>query len=79
MNDQHAGLSQVLAEQRMTDRRRQASHALGRGIGPPIRRRRLRAPRWELQPVAGGSRPAGPLARWPSIAAQPGRRPRSVS
>jgi hypothetical protein len=63
MNDQHAGLSQVLVEQRMTDRRRQAFHALGRGIGRPIRRRRLRAPRWELQPVAGGSRPAGPLAK----------------
>jgi len=32
MHSQHAGLSQVLAEQRMTDRREQASRALGRGI-----------------------------------------------
>ena len=37
----------ALAEQHMTDRREQASHALGPGIGPPIRRRPSRAPRWE--------------------------------
>jgi hypothetical protein len=60
MHNQHAGLSQALAEQRMTDPRERASHALGRGIGPPLRRRPSRAPRWELQPVAGG---AGPLAK----------------
>jgi hypothetical protein len=47
MHNQHAGLSQALAEQRMTYRREQASHALGGGIGQPIRRRRSRAPRWE--------------------------------
>jgi hypothetical protein len=47
MHNQHAGLSQALAEQHMTDRREQASHAPGPGIGPPIRRRPSRAPRWE--------------------------------
>ena len=32
MHNQHAGLSQVLAEQRITERRHQAAHArLGRG------------------------------------------------
>jgi hypothetical protein len=63
MNNQHAGRSQLLAEQRITQRRQQASHALGRCIGQPIRRRRSRAPRWELQPVAGGSRSAGLLTK----------------
>jgi hypothetical protein len=57
MHNQHAGLSQALAEQRMTDRREQASRALGRGIAQPTRRRQSRAPRWEWQPVAAGSRP----------------------
>jgi hypothetical protein len=47
MHNQRAGLRQVLAEQHMTDRREQASHALGPGIGPPIRRRPSRAPRWD--------------------------------
>jgi hypothetical protein len=37
----------ALAEQHMTDRREPASHALGPGIGPPIRRRPSRAPRWD--------------------------------
>jgi hypothetical protein len=63
MDNQHAGLSQLLADQRITQRRQQASHALERCMGQPMRRRRSRAPRWELQPVAGGSRPAGPLAK----------------
>lgn len=47
MHNQHARLSQALAEHRMTDRREPASHALGPGIGPPIRRRPSRAPRWD--------------------------------
>jgi hypothetical protein len=47
MHNQHAGLSQALAEQRMTDRREQAAHALEPGIGPPRPRRPSRAPRWD--------------------------------
>jgi hypothetical protein len=47
MHNQHAGLRQALAEQHMTDRREQASYALGPGIGPPIRWRPSRAPRWD--------------------------------
>ena len=47
MHNQHAGLSQALAEQQMTDRREPASDALGPGIGPPRRRRPARAPRWD--------------------------------
>jgi hypothetical protein len=60
MHNQHAGLSQVLAEQRITQRREQAAHALEHAIGPPIRRRQWRAPRWELQPWLVA---AGPLAK----------------
>lgn len=56
MTNQHAGLSQILAEQRITERRQQAAHArLGRGntrrvaggyrnrtgIEPPLRANRL--------------------------------------
>jgi hypothetical protein len=47
MHNQYAGLSQALAEQRMTDRREQASRALGRGTGQLFRRCQSRAPRWE--------------------------------
>jgi hypothetical protein len=47
MHNQQAGLNQALAEQRMTDRREQAAQALGCGMSLPIRRRRLRAPRWD--------------------------------
>jgi hypothetical protein len=75
MHNQHAGLSQALAEQHMTDRRERASHALGRGIGPPIRRRPSRAPRWDLQP-GGCWQPI----RWPAVTAEPpSRRPHCVS
>jgi hypothetical protein len=59
MNNQHAGLSQALAEQRITERHEQATHArLISGARPPRRRRRSWAARrwWQL-------------ARWPSIAA----------
>ena len=59
MHNQHAGLSQVLAEQRITERREKAAHArLRRGAGPPRRRRRSGA--------AGGW---WQLARWPGLAA----------
>ena len=70
MNNQHAGLSQVLAEQHITQRRQQAAQArLGRGSRPPGRRLRSRVARGWWQ-----------LARWPAVAAQqPARRPHSVS
>jgi hypothetical protein len=70
MHNQHAGLSQVLAEQHITQRRQQAAQArLGRGSRPPGRRRRSRLPHGWWQ-----------LARWPAVAAkQPARRPHSVS
>ena len=70
MNNQHAGLSQVLAEQRMTERRQQAAQArLLRGARPPGRRRaRWAARRWWQ------------LARWSAVATQqPARRPHRVS
>jgi hypothetical protein len=69
MNNQHAGLSQALADQRITERREQASQArLGRGTRPPGRQRRSRAARGWWQ-----------LARWPAVATeQPARRPHSV-
>jgi hypothetical protein len=70
MNNQHAGLSQVLAEQRMTERRQQAAQAwLSRSARPPGRRRRSRSARswWQL-------------ARWPAVATeQPAHRPHSIS
>ena len=55
MNNQHAGLSQALADQRITERRQQSAPAFGRSTGQLIRRCRSRAPRWEWQPVAAGS------------------------
>jgi len=69
MNNQHPWLSQVLAQQRLTERRQQAAHArLGYDSRPPRRRRRSRAARGWRQ-----------LARWPAAAAQqPARRPHSV-
>ena len=70
MTNQHVGLSQVLAEQRITQRRQQAAQArLRRGPRPPGRRRRSRAARGWWQ-----------LARWPAVATQqPVHRPHSVS
>ena len=70
MNNQHAGLSQALASQRIIERREQAAHArLLRGARPPRRRRtRWAARRWWQ------------LARWPGVATkQPARHPHSVS
>ena len=60
MNNQHAGLSQVLAEQRISERRQQAAHArLMGGAHRPRRRHSLPVVRswWQL-------------ARWPAIAAR---------
>jgi hypothetical protein len=51
MHNQHAGLSQLLAEQRITDRHEQATHArLVRGAPSPRRRHRRWAARgwWQL-------------------------------
>jgi hypothetical protein len=69
MHNQHAGLSQALAEQHITQRRQQAAHArLLREARPPRQRRRWAARGWWR------------LARWPVVAAhQPARRPHSVS
>ena len=70
MYNQHAGLSQVLAEQRMTQRLEQATRErLVRGARPPRgRRRRWAARRWWQ------------LARRPAVAADhPGSRPASTS
>jgi hypothetical protein len=70
MHNQHAGLSQVLADQHITQRRQQATQArLGRGTRPHGRRRRSRAAHGWWQ-----------LARWPAVAAQqPAHRPHRVS
>jgi hypothetical protein len=58
MTNQHAGLTQALAEQRITERREQADHArLARDAHPLRRRRRWTARGWWQ------------LARRPGIAA----------
>ena len=47
MSNQYAGLSQTLAEQRITERHEQADQArLARAARPSRRRRRSRASRW---------------------------------
>lgn len=70
MHNQHTGLSQTLAEQRISERHEQAAHArLAAGARPPRRRRRKPwVPRrwWQL-------------ARWPGVATdQPVTRPPEV-
>jgi hypothetical protein len=70
MHNQHAGLSQALATQHITERHDQAAHArLLRSVRRPRRRRtRWAARRWWQ------------LARWPSIATdQPVGRSPNVS
>jgi hypothetical protein len=70
MNNQHAGLSQVLAEQRISERRQQAAHS--RRVGGarlPRRRHRSRVVRGWWQ-----------LARWPTITTgRPARHPHGAS
>jgi hypothetical protein len=70
MHNHHAGLSQLLAEQRMTQRREQATcERLVRSARPP----RRRPGRWAV-------RRWWRLARWPGVAAdQPANRPYSAS
>jgi hypothetical protein len=70
MTNQHAGLSQALATEHITQRHQQAAQArLARGARPPRRRR----PRW-------AARRWWQLARWPGVAIkQPARHPPSVS
>jgi hypothetical protein len=66
MTNQHAGLSQLLAEQRITKRHERAAQArLAHGTGRPRRRRRRWVARWWQ------------LARWQDVAAQPPGQPHS--
>jgi hypothetical protein len=66
MHNQHAGLSQVLADQHITEQRQQAAHAR---LVRSSRRRRSRVARGWWQ-----------LARWPGIRPeQPTHRPHNVS
>jgi hypothetical protein len=61
MHNQHAGLSQLLATQRITERQEQATQArLAHSASRPRRRRRQSAARrwWQL-------------ARWPGAVTQP--------
>jgi hypothetical protein len=69
MHNQHAGLSQVLAEQHITQRREQAAQArLASGARPPRRRRRWAGRGWWQ------------LTRWPAAATeQPACHPHSAS
>ena len=71
MHNQHAELSQALAEQRITERHDQAAHArLVQRARPPRRPRRRAwvARRWWR------------LARWPGVATdQPATRPPNAS
>jgi hypothetical protein len=70
MHNQHAGLSQLLAEQRITQRHEQAAHAR---LAHDARRPRHRRHWW----LARGW---WQLARWPAVAvAQPGHHSYSVS
>jgi hypothetical protein len=69
MHNQHAGLSQVLADQRITERRQQATYARLAG-GPRARRHR----RWRWAAPGWWQ-----LARWPAVATnQPARHSHSV-
>jgi hypothetical protein len=71
MHNQHTGLSQTLAEQRITGRHEQAAQArLAQGARPPRRRRRR----------AAAARRWWQLARRPGVASvEPVSRPQSSS
>jgi len=70
MHNQHAGMSELLAAQRSTERHEQAAQArLARAARPPRRRPRAWVVRrwWQL-------------ARWPAVTTdQPGSRPQNTS
>jgi hypothetical protein len=69
MHNQHAGLSQALANQRITERHQQADHARLTNSARPPRRRRRRTGRGWWQ-----------LGRWSGAGAgQPADRPHSAS
>jgi hypothetical protein len=71
MHNQHAELSQTLAEQHITERHEQATLARLVRVARPPRRRRRRA--WP-------ARHWWQLARWPAVATeQPTRRPHNAS
>jgi hypothetical protein len=62
MHNQHAGLSQALADQRITDRHEQATHArLARGARPPRRRRQWATRGWWQ--LAHGGQAAPPTSQ----------------
>ena len=65
MHNQHAGLSQALAEQRMTERREQAAHA-------PEPWHRPADPLASVQgaPLGMTTRGCWQLIRWPAVAAE---------
>jgi hypothetical protein len=66
MHNQHAELSELLAEQRITDRHERAAHArLARGARPPRRRSRWAARGW-WQLTRWPGRPADQPAHHPS-------------
>jgi hypothetical protein len=70
MHNQHAGLTQALADQRITEHHQHADHARLVGHARPPRRRRRRTGRawWRLAP------------RWLDVAAeQPADRPQRAS
>ena len=69
MHNQHAGLSQTVADQRITERRNEADLArLAGGARPPRRRKRWAVRGWWQ------------LARWPAVATQqPAHRPHRAS
>jgi hypothetical protein len=71
MQNQHIGLSHLLAEQRASEHHEQAAQArLIRGARPPRGRRRR----------AEGARRWWQLARWPALATvQPGSHPQGSS
>jgi hypothetical protein len=70
MTNQHAGLSQALASQRITERHQQAAHARLLWAARPPRGRRTR---W-------GARRWWQLAPWPGVATeQPAHQPHRVN
>ena len=83
MHNQHAGLSQVLAEQHITERRQQAAHVrLERSARPSRRRKRWAARRWwqlaRGQPSPPSSQPVTRSASAESIGVTMSKRARAL-